>query len=112
MILSITKLTIKKPWHFFPVSYHAFRVMIQLKFSSKCKGVKTIGVGFTTYTMTLWENEEDMNSFYRSGAHKVAMVNASKYAQELGFLRLERNSLIEWPEAKELMEKQGKISFK
>jgi len=103
MILSVTKLVIKKPIHFFPVSYYAFKVMLQLKFHSRCKGVKTLGFGFTTYTMTLWENEADLKSFFASGAHKVAMGKVSLYAKNVYFARADSDCLISWTQAKALL---------
>lgn len=58
--------------------------------------------------MTLWENEQDMLAYYSSGAHAVAMRSATKWAEEIRFLRLDRDSLIDWQEAKQLIATQGK----
>jgi hypothetical protein len=109
MILSISSLRVKKPLYFFFVSYYAFWVTLQIHFKSKCKKIKTIGVGLETYTMTLWENEQDIKDFYLSGAHKRAMEKAVKYAKEIKVYKMPSNDLVSWTEAKSLLANQKSV---
>lgn len=108
MILSLTSLKVKNPFYLFRIWPHSFRAVIQLQRTSKCVAFKTIGFGNPSYTMTLWQNEKDMLDYFSSGAHAVAMREATKWAEEIRSLRLERDSLIDWKEAKELLSTQGK----
>lgn len=109
MILTISSLRVKKPWHFFFVSYYALWVTLQIHFKSKCKKIKTKGVGLETYTMTLWDNEQDIKDFYMTGAHKTAMVRATKYAQEIKVFRMPATDLICWTEAKKILRQQKSV---
>lgn len=68
-----------------------------------------MGFGNPSYTMTLWRNEEDMLDYFRSNAHTVAMREATKWAEEICSLRLERDTLIDWKEAKQLIKSEGKV---
>ena len=108
MILSITSLTIKNPLYMLIVPYFSLRAIIQLKSISKCVKFKTFGLSLTSYTMTLWNQASDMEEYYRSGAHLVAMKKATKYAKEIRILRHESDDLISWKEAKELL-KNAKV---
>ena len=54
--------------------------------------------------MTLWENEADLQAFYRNGTHVEAMKAARNLANVLESRRIERNVLIEWKEAKKLFD--------
>lgn len=109
MILSITSLKVKSFFDLFRVWPYSFKCVLQLQRNSKCVGFKTIGFGNPSYTMTLWKNEEDMLEYFRSGAHARAMREATRWAREIRSLRLERESLIDWKEAKQLINSEGKV---
>lgn len=68
--------------------------------------------GNPSYTMTLWKAEQDMLDYFSCGAHAVAMRKATKWAEEIRSLRLERDSLMDWSEAKQLIKAQGKVISK
>lgn len=108
MVLSITSLKLKNPLYFFIAPYFSLKAIIQLQTKSKCVKYKTFGMGLTSYTMTLWNNEHDMLEYYRQGAHAEAMKKATKYAKEIRSLRLDRNDLIQLSEIKELL-KNAKV---
>ena len=59
--------------------------------------------------MTLWNNEKEMLDYFSSGAHAKAMTEASKWAEEIRSLRVERDSLMDWKEAKALIANQDKL---
>lgn len=111
MILSITSLKVKNFYHLFRIWPYSFKCVLQLR-SSKCVAFKTIGMGNPSYTMTLWNSESDMLEYFSSGAHLKAMKEATKWAEEIRSVRVMRDSLLEWKEAKELVFSQGKISKK
>jgi hypothetical protein len=107
MILSITSLKVKRIHHLLRIIPYSFKAVMQLQ-KSKCVAFKTKGLANPSYTMTLWKSEEDMLEYFRSGAHAVAMREASKWAEEIRSVRLERETLIGWKEAKALIERDGK----
>ena len=65
MIVVITSLELKNPFHFFLFSYKAMYVVKQLK-KSNSKAFKSKGIWTKHYTMSLWENEDDMKAFFMS----------------------------------------------
>ena len=52
------------------------------------------------YTMTLWENENEINDFYRNGTHLKAMKQSKTFSQKIQSLRIHNEDLISWKEAK------------
>lgn len=56
------------------------------------------------YTMTLWENENDINDFYRYETHLEAMKQSKKFSSNIQSKRIHSNDLIPWKEAKKLFE--------
>ena len=107
MIVVITSLELKRPYHFFLFSYTAMGVVKQLK-KTQSKAFKSTGFWTKHYTMSLWENEEDMKQFAHSGAHLDAMKMSKKVAKEIWTHRLEMDSLPNWKEAKALL-KEGRV---
>ncbi|MDZ4084580.1 MAG: hypothetical protein U1E10_16680 [Bdellovibrionales bacterium] len=49
-----------------------------------------------------------MLEYFSSGAHAKTMKEASKWAEEIRSLRVDRDSLMDWKEAKVLIANQGK----
>ena len=54
------------------------------------------------YTMTLWENENDINDFYRKGTHLEAMKQSKTFSSKIQSRRINKEYLISWKEAKKL----------
>lgn len=54
------------------------------------------------YTMTLWENEKDLQHFYRSGTHLEAMKRSATFSSKIQSVRKNSNTLLPWKEAKKL----------
>ncbi len=108
MVLSITSLKVRKFSHLFRIWPYSFRCVLQLQKSSKCVAFKTIGFGNPSYTMTLWNSEQDMREYFFSGAHAMAMKNAVKWANEIKSVRINRDTLIDWHEAKQILDAEGK----
>ena len=82
MKATITYIRLKSPYKFFILSYKALQIIKQLK-STNCKEYRSKGFWTKHYTMTLWNNEEEMHSFAKSGAHLEAMKNSKKIASEI-----------------------------
>lgn len=103
MKVTITSLELKGPLKFFALSAYALKIIKQLK-GSNYKDFKKRGVWTTHYTMTLWQNENDLKDFAKSGAHLVAMQNAAQIAKEIRVITIDADFLPTWSEAKKLLE--------
>lgn len=110
MIAVITLIELKHPFKFFELSYNALKIINQLK-KSKYKAYKNTGFWTTHYTMTLWENHDDMHAFARSGAHLEAMKKSANMAKELRTHTIEVNELPKWKDAKSILRKDGKSNY-
>jgi len=103
MIVSITKIELNSYAKL--VAFFKFngQIINQLK-QSECKGYKVTG-NWTLkvwYTMTLWENENDIDTFYRTGIHLEAMKQSKKFSSKIQFKRINEVDLISWKKAKKL----------
>ena len=107
MKLTITSIKLKGPLKFFALSKKALKITKQLK-SSNHKGFKKKGFWTTHYTMTLWNNEEDMKDFAKNGAHLEAMKTSKQIAKEIRTITINTEELPIWKEAIKLLE-TGKI---
>lgn len=107
MIVVITSLELKNPFQFFLFSYKAMYVVKQLK-KSNSKAFKSKGIWTKHYTMSLWENEDDMKAFAHSGAHLEAMKISKEIAKEIWTRQLELNVFPDWKTAKSLL-MEGKV---
>lgn len=110
MKLSITYIELHSPFQFFELSSKALRIMKQLKATS-CDTYKNTGFWKKHYTMTLWENEQEMKEFARSGAHLEAMKASSKIAKEIKVVTIDGKELISWKEAKEIIRNTKKSTY-
>lgn len=108
MLLTITLIELKSPFKFFALSYRALGIMKQLK-TSKHAGFKNTGLWTTHYTMTLWNNAGDMQSFARSGAHLEAMKQTASLARELRTLTVQADTMPDWKTAKAMIARDGKV---
>ena len=104
MIVSITYLELKHVSKFFKLAALARKIVIELRSNKACKKVKSRGFWTKHYTMTLWENREAMEQFYRHGdAHKAAMKHSADLAKEIKTYSYEDDTLPTWNEAKVLL---------
>jgi hypothetical protein len=110
MKVTITSIELKNPFKFFTLSAQALSILKQLK-STNSKEFKKRGIWNKHYTMTLWENEEDLKNFARSGAHLEAMKKSKEIAKEIRTLTIEANALPSWKEAKKLLENAKILRF-
>ncbi|XOV65920.1 MAG: DUF3291 domain-containing protein [Fluviicola sp.] len=105
--VTITSIELKGPFKFFALSSQALKIIRQLR-TTQCKDFKKRGFWTTHYTMTLWNNEEELKQFAKSGAHLEAMKASGAMAKEIRTITIEAETLPNWIEAKQLL-KQGKV---
>jgi len=110
MKATITSIELKGPLKFFALSAKALQIIRQLK-TTNCKDFKKRGIWTTHYTMTLWNSEDELKEFARSGAHLEAMKASKVIAKEIRTVTIETDTLPEWAEAKELLKKGTVIKY-
>lgn len=107
MLATITSIELRGPLKFFALSRSALKIVRQLK-TSNCQKFKKQGIWTKHYTMTLWNNEEEMRAFAQSGAHLESMKLSKDLAKEIRTITIETDHLPNWKEAKKLLE-GGKV---
>ncbi|MEP1489050.1 MAG: DUF3291 domain-containing protein [Algibacter sp.] len=110
MKATITSIELKGPLKFFALSTKALKIVKQLK-STNYKDFKKRGVWTKHYTMTLWNNEEELKEFARSGAHLEAMKISKQIAKEIRTITIEVNTLPNWKVALKLLEEGKTIKY-
>jgi len=110
MKVNITSIELKSPFKFFPLSRYALSILRQLK-TTDCKDFKKRGIWTMHYTMTLWENEEQLKAFAKSGAHLEAMKKSATIAKEIKTLTIDADKCPNWKVAKKLLEEVKPIKF-
>ena len=106
MKVTLTYIKLKSPFKFFPLSIYALNILRQLK-ATNCLDFKKTGIWTDHYTMTLWEKEQDLKDFARSGAHLTAMKKGKNIAKEIRTLTFEADTFPNWKEAKTLLADKG-----
>ncbi|MFV5700106.1 hypothetical protein ACM55H_17240 [Flavobacterium sp. ZT3R17] len=103
MIVSITKIELNS--YLKMIAFFKFngQIIEQLK-QSNCKKYKVIGSWNLKvwYTMTLWENENEINTFYRNGTHLEAMKQSGKFSSKIQSRRIQNEDFMSWKESKKL----------
>ena len=107
MKATITSIELKGPLKFFALSAKALKIVRQLK-ATDYKDFKKSGFWTKHYTMTLWNNEEEMKSFAYSGAHLEVMKTSKEIAKEIRSITIDATELPNWKDAKKLLDK-GKV---
>lgn len=107
MIVSITKIELNSYSKLIDFFKFNRQIINQLK-ESNCKKYKATGSWNLKvwYTMTLWENENQINYFYRNGNHLEAMKQSKKFSSKIQSHRIENDDLINWKESKKLFIKK------
>lgn len=110
MKATITSIELKGPLKFFALSAKALEIIKQLK-STNYKDFKKKGIWNKHYTMTLWNNENDLKEFAKSGAHLDAMKKSKSIAKEIRTITVETDSLPTWKEAIKLLENAKVLKY-
>jgi hypothetical protein len=103
MIVSVTKIELIS--YLKLVAFFKFNSQIIKELQlSNCKKHKVTGSWNLKvwYTITLWENENDLNVFYRNGTHLEAMKQSKKFSSKIQSHRIQNEDLMSWKEAKKL----------
>lgn len=108
MKATITSIQLKGPLRFFALSARALRIVRQLK-ATNCLKFKKRGFWTTHYTMTLWNNENELRAFAQSGAHRDAMKASREIAREIRTITLDVDELPSWREAKRLLKNDARV---
>jgi hypothetical protein len=103
MIISVTKIELNSYSKMIAFFKFNGQIIAELK-QSKCKKHKVTGNWNLKvwYTMTLWENENDINDFYRKGTHQKAMKQSGNFSSKIQSYRIQKEDLMNWKEAKKL----------
>lgn len=110
MKATITSIELKGPFQFFVLSARAYSIIKQLK-ATNFKDFKKRGIWTKHYTMTLWNSEDDLKAFSKSGAHLEAMKKTREIAKEIRTITIDAEVLPSWREAKKLLEKAKVMKF-
>ena len=110
MIVSITKIELKSYSKLIAFFKFNGNIINELK-QSKVKKYKISGSWNLRdwYTMTLWDNENDLNHFYRNGTHLAAMKQSKNFSSKIQSNRIQKEDLIGWKEAKKLFSNNSKL---
>ena len=110
MIIVATELHIHSFWNFFEFALTSARSMKQAKKSAGCIYAAADNKGWKIgYTLTVWDNKEQMLQFRNTGAHKVAMSKIRKLSPQYKTLQWESDKQPNWQEARTLL---AKTAFK
>ncbi len=103
MILSITKIELNSYSKLLAFFKFNGQIMAELK-QSKCIKYKATGSWNLKcwYTMTLWDDENEINNFYRNGIHLEAMKKSKTFSTNIQSKRLPKEDFISWTEVKML----------
>ncbi len=109
MIVTVTSIRLKKWWYFFRLSYYGLQITRQLHREKGFLILKNTGFGMMHYTLSAWENEEDVERFYKQGAHLQAMKQAKAIASETTTFTYQTDRFPDWQEAKKLLKENGRV---
>ena len=104
MIVSITKIELISYSRLIDFFKFNGKIIKELK-QSKCKKYKITGNWNLKvwYTMTLWENENDIKDFYHNGTHLEAMKQSKTFSSKIQSNRIISEDLMSWKEAKKYL---------
>lgn len=109
MHITITYVRLKKWWHYFPLSYRAMKITLQMRKEPGLVAMKNTGWGYLHYTLSAWETPEDLKRFARRGAHLDAMKKSRDIASEVGTYTYEGDGLPDWKTAKARVMENAKV---
>jgi hypothetical protein len=105
MPVSITKIELNSYTKLFAFLRLNSQIFEQLK-KSKCIKYKAIPNWNLKnwYTMSIWNDENDINEFYRNGTHLEAMKQAKFFSSKLKSKRINGLEFPNWKKAIEIIE--------
>ena len=105
--VSITGLTLRRPWHVVRFYWHAIWSLRQARRSRGNFAVSVRTIDGVHYTLTVWENAASMRQFLYSGAHRHAIraFPAIAVGKTFGF---EADREPDWSEVPDLLRQHGR----
>ena len=107
MIIVVTGLTLKSPWHWPRFAWHAFRSFGQARKSNGCLSTATRKVDDVYHTITAWRDGPAMKGFAKSGAH----LEAEKIFTQIATGRVaiyQAEAVPDWEEALEIWKRDAR----
>ncbi len=109
MIASITELRLKNFFSFILFIKHAVRSKVQADTAESVVSVEVKSSGLLIQrTLTVWESEEALKKYVRSGSHLEAMKAFSKIANKSYTAKFEVTSKPTWEEAIKYLKTHGR----
>ncbi|MCC7159609.1 MAG: DUF3291 domain-containing protein [Ignavibacteria bacterium] len=109
LLVTVTSIRLKSVWYFFRLSLFGLKISRQAKSAKGFIKMEKNGFGYDHFTLSVWESEEDINRFARSGKHLEAMRQTGSIASEVRSYTFRTNTLPGWNEVKKLLNDKGKI---
>jgi hypothetical protein len=109
MIVNIASIKLRSLWKFFPLTYNAMHIVRQTRSQKGFIALRNTGFGLMHYTLSTWENEEDLKAFARSGAHLESMKKSASLAKEIKTYSYPSDTVPSWKEAKKIISEKGRV---
>jgi len=109
MFITITSLRLKHWWSYFIMSFLALKIVLQTKKQKGFISMKNTGFGYLHFTLSVWESEEDLKNFTRSGAHFEAMNESRNLATEIRVYTFQSELIPDWKDAKRILFERGRV---
>lgn len=110
MIVTITYIRLWNGFKVIELIKHGNRIKKQL-WQQNCRGYKQFGFWRHVYTMTMWDNEEDMKFFARTGEHKESMKSTAHLGKQVRSYTFEADKFPGWLTAFKLVRNGKVINF-
>ncbi len=111
--ISATRLHLRNPLFYFLTSWHSFFSSRQIsKATGFLDGKLLLDNYGALWTLTVWDNSQNMMRYRGSGAHKKAMPLLMQICDEASIVhwQQETNELPDWAVVHDRMEKEGRFS--
>jgi len=112
-LISVTRLRVRS-WTYLPgFLWDTFQSVRQVQRGPGFLGGRLlVNSGYVFWTMTAWQNEEAMNAYRTSGAHRQAMPKLLNWCDEAAVVHWAQESaeIPEWQQAQQHMSETGRLS--
>lgn len=109
MVITVTSIKLKSVWYFFRLSAWGYKIQKQLRKEPGFIKMKNTGFGYDHYTLSVWQSENDLKRFARSGVHAEAMKQSRSLSTEIRTYTFTSDIIPGWPEAKDLLRSKAKV---
>jgi heme-degrading monooxygenase HmoA len=113
MIISVTRLRVRRARHLPPFLWWTYRSQRQVMRANGFRGGRLLVDAHRTFwTLTAWEDERTMKAFRGSGAHSKVMPRLVHWCDEAAYSHwvAPNDKIADWPEAYERLVSDGKLS--